>query len=1234
MKRNLRLLIPAIIFLATACSFLTTPLVSTPITPSQPTQPETADRRTVSVTPSQPTQPETTEGKIVFVSNRDGNAEIYAMDAEGGNQTRLTNNFGQVNEDFPAWSPDGTKIAFVSNRDGNEEIYVMDADGRHQARLTDNNARDYYPEWSPDGQRIAFVSNRDNDVYKICFMNSDGSEQTCLADTQLGTFFPESLATSERGRLQSHEMSISWSPDGRRLAFSSAWDINSRIAVMNLDGSFEIALTENVGDFSPDWSPDGQKIVYASTREGYGNIHVINADGSDQTQLTKGEYGIAFRSPSWSADGRRIVFYTNRDGNYQIYVMNADGSGQARLTNNTSQDWNPDWGRVALSEVVATPATQVTSYGEMALIPAGTFEMGSDDSHIGFGKPLRQIYLDEFQIDKTEVTNAAYAACVSAGGCTPPQLPFSAKRASYYDNPEFANYPVIYVNWDQANTFCAWAGKHLPTEAEWEKAARGSLDERSYPWGELAPDCSLANYGGEKGCIGDTNMVGSYPYGASPYGVLDMAGNISEWVADWWQNEYSEFASLTNPLGPIEGSGRVIRGGDWNSAPEFLSSKKPPLVLYVASRSTVLDVDSGFGNLGFRCASSSSDAGGQTSTGMIPATSTPPSGVGAPQPGKANLIGRVLWGRQPVVGTEVKLCADKHCQPVVAQGSTDGMGWYVFANVPPGKYVILVHVINPDPDFWFTFIDSRTLSMVRLPWEQEPYSFDLAANETLSVPDMLLSKDDLLLLSPADGETLSQSSPTLTWEAYPGAAYYGLRFGLNYPALVGEKVRGNTYTISQSLPNGTYSWSVDAYNAEGEKIAETEGYDYSFELTGQAISAVVTLKKPEDKGTVNTGEDLLFTWEGQAPYFLLTVTDQSRKPVVDEMRVEGTSYTLVGGLPAGEYTWEVVAYDNDKQISPSFNDSIFTVIDPAAPASAPISDPFLIIDNTDYTESLAFSPDGQILAVGDHYYGAVRLWSTANGSLIRTLQGADDHVPDLAFSPDGQTLAMAQYFNKVLVWRISNGTLLHTLEPEPVQRLAFSPDGTLLAGVSEGGTIYLWQTSDWTLLRSMNMGGTQSMAFSPDGKILATGSSSGEVILWNVTDGSELRSFERIGFSLGCLAFSPDGEMLAAGSEDGAVRLWRVSDGTLLRTLRGKGNNVLSVAFLPDGRFASVSYVVNAETGAIRGALYLWSTSNGAQLLNLSIEYGRINLAAFSQDGLLLAMGDFETGVYVWSVAD
>ncbi|KPL83542.1 hypothetical protein ADN01_08070 [Levilinea saccharolytica] len=219
--------------------------------------------------------------------------------------------------------------------------------------------------------------------------------------------------------------------------------------------------------------------------------------------------------------------------------------------------------------ITATPSmgsTQVSPQDGMLMlyVPAGEFWMGSDKSVDPQANddelPQHRVYLDAYWIDQTEVTNAMYARCVADGACTPPAETSSYSRDSYYGSSQFDQYPVIYVDWNQASAYCAWAGRRLPSEAEWEKAARGT-DGRIYPWGKQAPNGQLLNFNGNEK---DTTAVGQYPAGASPYGALDMAGNVWEWVADWYGDYPS--GAVSNPTGPGSGEARVFRGGSWGDA--------------------------------------------------------------------------------------------------------------------------------------------------------------------------------------------------------------------------------------------------------------------------------------------------------------------------------------------------------------------------------------------------------------------------------------------------------------------------------------------------------------------------------------------------------------------------------------------------------------------------------------------------------------------------------------------
>lgn len=196
----------------------------------------------------------------------------------------------------------------------------------------------------------------------------------------------------------------------------------------------------------------------------------------------------------------------------------------------------------------------------LVYVPAGEFTMGSKNDNNDDEKPVHAVNLDAFWIDQTEVNNSRYAKCVADGKCNPPSSTKSYTHDSYYGNSEFDNYPVIYVDWDMANAYCEWADRRLPTEAEWEKAARGA-NGRTYPWGNDMPNNNVLNYNNN---IGDTTEVGKYPNGASPYGALDMAGNVWEWVADWYSETYYASSQASNPLGPASGRERVFRGGAWD----------------------------------------------------------------------------------------------------------------------------------------------------------------------------------------------------------------------------------------------------------------------------------------------------------------------------------------------------------------------------------------------------------------------------------------------------------------------------------------------------------------------------------------------------------------------------------------------------------------------------------------------------------------------------------------------
>jgi formylglycine-generating enzyme required for sulfatase activity len=251
------------------------------------------------------------------------------------------------------------------------------------------------------------------------------------------------------------------------------------------------------------------------------------------------------------------------------------------------------------TEPVAEPDVAEVPEG-MVLIPATVYMMGCDPEHNnGYNcpndeLPQHKVSLSAYAIDVYEVTNAQYAACVAAGGCAVPIVSASKTRDDYYQNPEYANFPMINVKWEQAQAYCTWAGKRLPTEAEWELAARGTTP-KAYPWGDEAPDCSKANVyhnATMSACVGDTVAVGSYPEGASEFGVMDMTGNVWEWVADSYIEDFYSVSPTENPLAEEANQLRTVRGGGWAS--NWLAAR-------VSSRAYDLSFYSG-SDLGFRCA--------------------------------------------------------------------------------------------------------------------------------------------------------------------------------------------------------------------------------------------------------------------------------------------------------------------------------------------------------------------------------------------------------------------------------------------------------------------------------------------------------------------------------------------------------------------------------------------------------------------------------------------------------
>ena len=284
-------------------------------------------------------------GRIVFTSYRDGNFEIYVMDADGGNQENLTNH--PAYDYYPDWSPDGRKIAFASSRDGVRQIYIMDADGKNVIRLTDGPGGKSHPDWSPDGGKIAFSVDHGGNY--IAVIDVDGRNRKKLEDR---TKYP------------------SWSPDGRQIALVSSIDGGNEIYVMGVGGKGRKRVTHDLeAKLNPSFSPNGRRIAYEAHDEEFHHIFVVGADGRNRVRLTHHEEHHS--GPAWSPDGGVIAYYVfdGGPGDYRgtIHLMTSDGRYIRQLSDGrNARDFEPDISPLGLA--VSPASNKSTTWGKVKIL--------------------------------------------------------------------------------------------------------------------------------------------------------------------------------------------------------------------------------------------------------------------------------------------------------------------------------------------------------------------------------------------------------------------------------------------------------------------------------------------------------------------------------------------------------------------------------------------------------------------------------------------------------------------------------------------------------------------------------------------------------------------------------------------------------------------------------------------------------------------------------------------------
>jgi formylglycine-generating enzyme required for sulfatase activity len=474
-----------------------------------------------------------------------GPGQVFRINLSTGDLERLTKE--KYDESALAVATDGNHLAFITYGmapEGTPKIVVIDTlSGTSKVATTCKNPP-FYPQLSPNGENLVYFEpfELSDQTAKLLMVNiNNGSQVQLLHDFTIPI------------------TRLSFSPDGKYLALGVVEDQGYGIYAYDIHNSKidKIAVVEGQPK-KFQWSPDGKSIMYEEEMsDGHSRLSIIDISTKAISTIAEESEGLSFVA-IWSPNNDAVAYFTESNSDVSQLIVQYLKTGKTRVYE-VAGSFIESAAWVIYPEVMQT-RTRVADGMKEVYVSAGEFVMGAAASDTGAGSnelPLHTVYLDAYWIDQHEVTNGQYERCVAAGACTEPHNFWTNSRENYYGNTLYTNYPVVNVDWYQAGAYCEWVGGRLPTESEWEKAARG-IDGRIYPWGNQALNADLLNIDQD---IYDTTEVCHYPAGNSPYGACDMAGNVWEWVKDRYNAKYYTVSPISNPQGAESGYQKVCRGG-------------------------------------------------------------------------------------------------------------------------------------------------------------------------------------------------------------------------------------------------------------------------------------------------------------------------------------------------------------------------------------------------------------------------------------------------------------------------------------------------------------------------------------------------------------------------------------------------------------------------------------------------------------------------------------------------